>query len=540
MSNLKVDIEFKSLKSLSASTIQSDQSLIVGLVQKNEKLAFCDKVRGFPEVESLLETLRASSFDAKFLSHLPLLFRNADKSLPYTHILNVGVGEKRNFSPLGALRMGGHLAELLRRYKLKNVDLFVDSFLHAPSSLSSPDSPQDFAGRAPLSGLMKSEEYLEKLSLGILLGSYAYDRYKYKGEKKKEDALPKVRLLSKLLDARTASRIVDQAKILAEAVSLTRDLQTVPSNDLYPSLLAAEAQKVAKQTGLGVHVFDEKRLKTEGMNGILAVGQGSVNPPRFIQMEHNMNKKNLPLLILVGKGITFDTGGTCIKPAAGMEEMKMDMSGAASVVGAMYAIAKLKAPIRVLGMIASAENRVSHTSINPGDIYVAHNGKTVEVINTDAEGRLVLGDALSYAKQFEPDCVIDIATLTGAVGIALGSPASGIMGNNHKMTRAFQTASDRAGERTWELPLFEDYSDDLKSAVADYRNVGTNREAGASKAGVFLNFFVENAYPWVHLDVASTADTPRGQGPHCPPSVGTGVPVRGLVEFALNFKNYVK
>ncbi|MBP7844537.1 MAG: leucyl aminopeptidase [Proteobacteria bacterium] len=538
MNKLKVDIEFKSLKNFSTCAKQTTQSLVIGVFKKEKKLAFCDKVRALPELNSILDKISETQFDAKFLSHIPLLCQGKSKELPYDNILVVGLGEKKHFTPQNALKLGGSISELCRKYKLQNIDVFIDSLNHAPTSIKSPDSPKDFAGRAPLSGLMSAEEHCEKLALGILLGSYTFDNYKSK--EKDDDKILQYSLVSKILEAKTGMATIERALTLNHGVSITRDLQTLPSNDLYPSLLAQEAQKVAKTCGLNVVVFDEKKLKSENMNGILAVGQGSSNPPRFVQMEYNLSKKNLPLVIFVGKGITFDTGGTSLKPAPGMEEMKMDMSGAASVIGAMYCIAKLKAPIRAMGFIASAENRISHTSINPGDIYKAHNGKTVEVINTDAEGRLVLGDALSFAKQYNPSCVVDIATLTGAVGIALGSPASGIMGNNHAYTRAYQTASDKAGEKTWELPLYEEYAEDMKSTIADYRNIGSGREAGASKGGIFLNFFVEDAYPWIHLDVASTADTPKGQGPHCPAHVGTGVPVRGLVEFAMNYSDYVK
>jgi len=223
-----------------------------------------------------------------------------------------------------------------------------------------------------------------------------------------------------------------------------------------------------------------------------------------------------------------------------MEDMKYDMSGAASVVGAMIALTRMKANIRAIGLIASAENMPSGKAIRPGDIYRAHDGQTVEVINTDAEGRLVLADALSYAKIYNPTCVIDIATLTGAVIIALGVNATGMMGNNAALIDGYRRASDKAGEKTWELPLLEDYKEDMRSKCADYRNAGSLREAGSQKGGTFLNFFVDGAYPWLHLDVAGTADTPRGQGAHCPPDVGTAIPVRGLVEFASNIGEYFK
>jgi leucyl aminopeptidase len=222
-----------------------------------------------------------------------------------------------------------------------------------------------------------------------------------------------------------------------------------------------------------------------------------------------------------------------------MEEMKMDMSGSAAVIGALYALAKLKAPVHVVGLVASAENMPSGSAVRPGDIYTAYDGQTVEVINTDAEGRLVLADALAYAKSLNPNCVIDIATLTGAVIVALGYVSSGLMGNNAALIDGFKKASAKAGEKVWELPLYTEYSDDMKSKVADYRNSG-ERSAGSQKGGAFLNFFVQDSYPWIHLDVAGTADTPKGQGAHCPPDVGTAVPMRSLVEFASRVGEYFK
>ena len=346
-------------------------------------------------------------------------------------------------------------------------------------------------------------------------------------------------MISSQIDGAKAAKIIERAQTLAQAVFTTRDLQTTPGGDLQPAALARRAQEVGKKHGFKVTVWDETKLKQEGMNGILAVGQGSEAPPRFIIMEHISDKKSAPTIVLVGKGVTFDTGGISIKPAAGMEDMKMDMSGAAAVIGAMQALSDLNAPFRVVGLVAAAENMPSGNATRPGDIYTAHDGQTVEVINTDAEGRLVLADALSYAKSLNPHCVIDIATLTGAVVVGLGHAASGIMGNNHELIDGYKKASEKAGEKVWELPLYEDYKDDMRSKTADYRNSGS-RDAGSQKGGTFLNFFVNGAYPWIHLDVAGTAMSAKGQGSHCPHDVGTAVPMRGLVEFVMNASQYFR
>lgn len=455
----------------------------------------------------------------------------------YKDLLAFGVGENKDCHSQNILHWGGKIAAQLKHLKIASTDLYLDSFYQSASSAKASDAPKDFAGRPLPSGLPSIEDFMEKLCQGFLLGSYRYTRYK--SQKKKDEPAPRLRIVSSKISEKTAQQILQRAVILAEAAYLTRDLQTTPGNDMTPSDIAKAAQEAGKDAGFNVTVWDEKKLAQEGMNGILSVGQGSANPPRFIQMEWNASKKNLPTVVLVGKGISFDTGGISIKPALGMDEMKMDMSGSAAVIGAMTALSKLKVPVHVVGLVASAENMPSGTAVKPGDIYTAYDGQTVEVLNTDAEGRLVLADALAYAKKFNPDCVIDIATLTGACVIALGHIASGLMGNDGALIDAYKKASDKAGEKVWELPLYPEYEEDMISKIADYRNVG-DRTAGSEKAGVFLNFFVKNAYPWLHLDVAGTADTPKGQGAHCPPDVGTAVPMAGLVEFTANFEQYFK
>jgi leucyl aminopeptidase len=448
----------------------------------------------------------------------------------FENLILLGVGTPKDLTPQKVLHWGGRLSAEIRSLKLTSVDVAIDSLYNAASSAQSQEAPRDFAGRTLLSGIPSREEFLEKLALGLLLGSYSFLRYKSKKEEKTQPV--QLRFTSSVLDGKKAAQILSKVDALARAVYLTRDLQTTPGGDLPPAEIAKQAQLAGREFGFSTTVWDEKKLKSEGMNGILTVGMGSANPPRFVIMEHNASQKKLPLLVLVGKGISFDTGGICIKPAAGMEEMKMDMSGAASVIGAMAAIAELKIPLRVVGLIASAENMPSGTAVRPGDIYAAHDGTTVEVINTDAEGRLVLGDALSFAKGLEPDACIDIATLTGAVIIALGHVASGLMGNDAKLLEQFKVASEKSGEKVWELPLYPEYMDDIRSKVADLKNVGSDRGAGSQKGGAFLQHFVGDAFPWIHLDVAGTADTPKGQGAHCPSDVGTAVPVRSLVEFA--------
>lgn len=455
------------------------------------------------------------------------------------HLIAFGCGKTSDFFPLNVLSLGGRIAQEIKQLKLDKVDLFIDSFFNPPSSATAADAPRDYAGRPALVRNMSREEHLEKLITGILLGSYRFEGYKLSKEKSKKDAKAcQIRLVSTVLDGRKVAQIISRVEALAQGATLVRDLQTMPGNHLPPAEIAKRAQAAGRDAGVNVSVWDLKKLKSEGMGGIIAVGQGSAEEPRFVVMEYNASKKNLPLVVFVGKGISFDTGGISIKPAGGMHEMKMDMSGSAAVIGAICTLARLKAPVRVVTLVASAENMPSGTAIKPGDVYTAYSGHSVEVLNTDAEGRLVLADALHYAKSLKPDCVIDVATLTGAVTIALGSLQTGMMGNNAALLEGFTRASNVAGERVWELPLFNEYIDEMKSPIADIKNISDDRGAGSQKGGAFLSFFVDGAYPWIHLDVAATADTPKGQGAHCPKDVGTGVPMRSLVEFAENFADY--
>jgi leucyl aminopeptidase len=538
---------FQSKNYRNAHPDSNSSTLVVGMIQEETKPQIFTALRKDADLAPVFEALKnIPTFSGAFES--TQILYNAQSHLKQlspgiSHILGVGVGSAKDCHAQKILSLGGRIARDLKNGKLNHADVLIDTLYQAASSAKGDNAPKDFAGRKHRAGVPNREEFFEYLATGILLGLYTFETYK--SQKKPDKATPKdkapasihIRLLSGHLDNKTAQAILNKVNAVCESAYLVRDLQTTPGADLTPPELARQAQLAGKDAGFNVTVWDEKKLKAEGMGGILAVGQGSDNPPRFVICEYNLNKKNLPTLVFVGKGITFDTGGYCLKPGNAMI-MHWDMSGAAAVLGAIHCLAKLKAPVRVVTLICSAENMINGHALRVGDIYRAYDGQTVEVLNTDAEGRLVLGDGLAYAKKYAPDCVFDVATLTGAVGIALGSQASGMMGNNGKLLEGFTLASEKVGERVWELPLYEEYGDDMKSKVADIKNIGSNRDAGSQKGGAFLNFFVKGAYPWVHLDIASTADTPSGQGAHCPPDVGTAVPMRALVEFALNFKKY--
>lgn len=315
--------------------------------------------------------------------------------------------------------------------------------------------------------------------------------------------------------------------VIGRAENLARALQARPGNVATPSHLAAEAERVAKEHGLGVTIFDEARMRQEGMHAILAVSRGSDEEARLIVLEHKGGAEGEAPLVLVGKGLTFDAGGISIKPASGMEDMKFDMSGGAAVIAAMQAVAELGVQANVVGIVPSSENLLGGSAMKPGDIIQSLAGKTIEVINTDAEGRLILADALAWGARMKPAAMVDCATLTGAVVISLGRHAAGVMGNDDGLVEEFRAAGQRSGERCWPLPLWDEYKKQLDSDTADLVNVG-GREGGAITAACFLSAFVGDT-KWVHLDIAGTA---YGDGKiSYQRKGGYGFPTRLLVEW---------
>jgi leucyl aminopeptidase len=317
------------------------------------------------------------------------------------------------------------------------------------------------------------------------------------------------------------------AEAVAGGVALARRLAMMPGNLCTPEFLADTAREIADRYGMKVTVLGRREMEAEKMGSFLSVAQGTQQDPKLIALEHRKGKSGEKPLVLVGKGLCFDTGGISIKPAQGMEMMKFDMCGAAGVLGAMEALGRLALPINVIGLVGSTTNMPSGDAVKPGDVVKASSGKSIEVINTDAEGRLVLADVLTYAKRFAPAAVVDAATLTGACVIALGHTASGVFGTDEALVGEVLAAGKRAGEPGWQLPLWDDYKELIKSDVADIKNSG-GRPAGSITAAMFLKEFVDG-FPWVHLDIAGTAysETDLGHLPKGP----TGVPVGLFVEF---------
>lgn len=376
----------------------------------------------------------------------------------------------------------------------------------------------------------------EAVVVGLMLASFKYTEYQGTAHKKPNEPESKEPTITMLSTDRAA---FDRGVAIATAQNFARTIASRPGNDINPPELARVTQAMAKEAGLICRVLDEKQMQKLGMGGILAVGAGSkVSPPRMIVLEwepkDGKGKKrrsvSSPPLLAVGKAITFDTGGISIKPAASMGRMIYDKCGGMAVLGFMLAVAKLKLPRRVVGILAAAENHISDTAYRPGDILRMYNGVTVDITNTDAEGRLVLGDALAWGiETYQPSAVVDLATLTGGVIVALGKTMAGVMANNDPLVADLQQAADTAGEKFWRLPLGEDQRELMKSDHADLVNSG-GREGHPLQGGAFLSYFVPADLPWAHLDIAGVADTEKdlplyGKG-------ATGWGVRTLVEWA--------
>ncbi|HEY0338792.1 MAG TPA: leucyl aminopeptidase [Burkholderiales bacterium] len=304
-------------------------------------------------------------------------------------------------------------------------------------------------------------------------------------------------------ELRNAERGAEQGSAIAEGMALTKDLGNLPPNVCTPGYLANEARDLAKRYRMKVQVLEREDMERLGMGTLLAVAQGSHEPPKFIVLEHRGAAKDAKPVVLVGKGITFDTGGISIKPAAEMDEMKFDMSGAGTVLGTLKAVGELELPLNVVGLIPTTENMPGGRATRPGDIVKSLSGQTVEILNTDAEGRLILCDALTYAERYHPAAVIDIATLTGACVVALGHVATGLFSNDDRLAAELLKAADEAYDRAWRMPLWDDYQDQLKSNFADFANIG-GRPAGSVTAACFLARFARK-YKWAHLDIAGTA-----------------------------------
>ncbi len=369
----------------------------------------------------------------------------------------------------------------------------------------------------------------EAVAGGALYGLYEFKKYKSSSETNSANgkAIHELTLLGQ--DEAALSRGAERGRVIGEAVNFCRDLGNEPPNVLTPTEFASRARAMAEANGLECEVLERQQMQELGMGCLLGVAQGSAQPPKFIILRYKGDPDGAPGLALVGKGITFDTGGISIKPAANMEAMKFDMCGAASVIAAMQAIAQLKPKINVTALAPATENMPGGNAYRPGDILRAMNGKTVEIVNTDAEGRLILADALSYARAHSLSPIVDVATLTGAMVVALGSVRAGVFGNDDALGRQIVALGEEIGERFWQMPMDEEYDDLIKSDVADVRQSVIRREAGSIGAARILGRFAEGA-PWAHLDIAGVSDFASSKA--YADRGASGIPVRTFVALA--------
>jgi leucyl aminopeptidase len=427
-----------------------------------------------------------------------------DGGLKARRLLLIGCGDRAAYKATQLTQMAGSAVRFLRSKNVKTIAIV-------------PRSDSDV------------EKASQTVAVGAIMG--LFDPDKYRTGEKEERKLERIVVAIEGADKDALQTGAERGRIIGEAINFTRDLANEPGGFLTPTILADRAKSVAKEFGLSIDVLDQRRMEKLEMGSLLGVSRGSDEPPRLIVMKYEPRKaargSKGKLLALVGKGITFDSGGISLKPGENMELMKYDMTGAATVIGTMRAIAQLKPSIPVLGVAPCSENLPSGKATKPGDVLRAMTGKTIEVINTDAEGRLVLADAIAYAKKLGATQIVDMATLTGAVSIALGDVNTAILGTDQTLIDAVIAAGKEVGEKFWQLPLDDEYTKQIKSDIADIKNVG-GKKAGTITAAAFLKEFAGDT-SWAHLDIAGTAwgdpATPyRSKGP-------TGVAVRTLVEF---------
>lgn len=414
--------------------------------------------------------------------------------------LLLGMGDKKNLDPEKTRNLTGKVVN-------KAKELGISEFVLIPFK-------------------NMDKEHLSAMVEGIKLSDYSFNNYKRDEDR---NDLNQVRILIRN-DMKNSQKIIQRSVVVSDAVIFTRDISNLPPNDCSPEVLATLSKKLSENQKVKVRVIEKEEMKSYGFEGILAVGKGSASSPKLIVLEYSGSTKNRPIVI-VGKAVTFDTGGISIKPSEKMEEMKFDKCGGCNVLGIMKAVSDLGLDTNVIGIIPAVENMPSGTSYRPGDIIKMYNRKTVEVLNTDAEGRIILGDALSFAvKTFAPKAIIDMATLTGAAIIALGTNVAALVGNEDDLVTKILEYSNQTGEKIWQLPLFEEYKEQLKSSNADMKNIG-GRSAGAITAAAFLSNFVEDT-PWVHLDIAGTAWTQEGtKEKSYNPKGATGFGIRTIVKY---------
>ena len=465
-----------------------------------------DKVLGLENIDfKIIPSIKQSINDIGGVFGKILVIPTTDRTASQ-RILLAGLGKKENFTNDTIRFVSGKIAQKARELKLKEFSIIVP-----PSSLIEPISS------------------VSQIVEGCKMSLYKFEKYK----SKKENDIPDLTIL--VSKSEKISKAIKIAEIVSDGAIYTKSIANLPPNECIPATLANFARIISKKNNMKCNIISKNELKKKGFGGIIAVGQGSKNEPKLIILEYNHGSRNEKPIVLVGKAVTFDTGGISLKPGEKMDEMKFDKCGGCTVIGIMKAVSELKLPINVVGIIPSVENMPGGESYRPGDIIKLYSGKTAEILNTDAEGRIILADALSYGeKQYSPKAIIDFATLTGACIIALGTNIAGIVSNNDKLTQKIMESSKRTTEEIWELPLNGDYMDMVKSDVADMKNVGIGRAAGTITAAAFLRNAIENT-PWIHIDIAGVAWTQVAtkEKPYNPKGA-TGFGVRLILDYLQN------
>ena len=429
--------------------------------------------------------------------------------IPAKKILFIGLGNKNEFNTEKSRIISGKIIQYAKEFKIKELSII-------------PFHP--------------SKEIFESLIEGIILSSYSFEKFKTSKENNNNsnnsNIFSKVSILLES-NSKEFQKVIDETSIICQSVNYAREISNLPPNECSPDFLAKIALNIKNQE-IKSKVINFDLMKDIGLNGLVAVGSGSINEPKLIVIEYKGTKKEEKPILLVGKAVTFDSGGLSLKPSEKMDEMKFDKCGGVNVISIMKSLPLLNIKNNVIGIIPSVENMPSNSSYRPSDIINMYNGKSVEVLNTDAEGRLILADAISFGiKEYNPKLIIDMATLTGACIIALGTNVAGIIGNDEKLIREIIEISKITDEKIWELPLFEEYHEQIKSKNADIKNIG-GRAAGAITAAAFLSNFVENV-PWAHLDIAGTAWNQEGTlSKSYNPSGATGFGIRTIIKFIIN------
>ena len=452
--------------------------VVVGVFEGRKLSAACQAIDKAAK-NGVSEVLRKG--DLEGASGQTLLLHNLP-GVPADRVLLVGLGRERDFGEVAYRAAMAAAAKALRGTGASDATICLTDI---------PVKRRD------------TDWKVEHAVLAMMESAYRFDRLKSKPRQSRRSLRKVVLHVARRSEIAEGEQAVARAMAIAEGIAFAKDLGNLPGNHCTPTYLAEQAIEMGKRHGVKVEVLEQKDLEKLGMGCFLAVARGSRQPPKLIVMEYHGGKRDAPPVALVGKGITFDTGGISIKPSAEMDEMKFDMCGAASVLGTMKAVAAMRLPMNVVGVIPATENMPGGNAIKPGDVVTTMSGQTVEILNTDAEGRLVLCDALTYVEKYRPAAVVDIATLTGAMVIALGHVATGLFANNDSLARELISAGENAWDRAWHMPLWDEYQDALKSNFADIPNIGS-RAGGSITAACFLSRFTK-AYPWAHLDIAGTA-----------------------------------